>query len=797
MIYPKKNSKIQIKWKVSPYDYSKEIENNIQIKTALKYDVPIKHVKVIPEFLMIDSQGKKLSLTKDIIANIQDSAFQQQLFAEYLEINKISDYDFSKIEEIDKEVNSYIDYNQYEKFKKFKLKWIKWDNFLSYGKDNFFDFSELNGLVLLHGVEPYQNQSGKTTFAIDLFHFLLFGKTSKTEVLAQVFNKHIAEATEVRVEGCITIDNVDYLIKRTLSRPVLNKRTSKSKVTQKVEYFKILADSSIEELYDEVESQSGESVMHTNKIIKESIGSESDFDLMICATASNLDALVDMKDTERGRLLSKWIGLLLLEDKETVAKKIYNENVKRQLLSNIYNRETLIEDIKQIENDNKSLSERIRLNDDTLKNIEKDIILLEDNKTSLMNSRENVDSSVLKLDITTLKQNINTIIEKGKNKKNEIEIIEAKLKEFNDEDFDQVILDKKIQEMQQAEISLAELRINFKNIQTQIKSLRESEFCPTCGRKYENVNNEPKIQELETTLKEMTIEGKKISKNIEQYKTEVNTLKIKQQRNIEKNNLFIKKAVLETQVSELKIQYQDKNHQYKEFLKNSEAIEKNNKLELSIRNVDANLKEKRNQQHYLSIEVNNDTNKILNNNKIIEEKKLIIEKIQQEMILEKHWKIYLDMVGKNGIIKMVLRKALPIINANLNSLLSNVCDFNLQVEINEKNEIGFFLIKNGIKSPLSSGSGFELTCSSLALRSVLAKISSLPKPNFLILDEVLGRVAQTNFDNMKLLYDKILEDYDFIIQVTHIEAVKDWHDYIISVSKESNISKIAVMKNKR
>ena len=41
------------------------------------------------------------------------------------------------------------------------------------------------------------------------------------------------EATEVNVEGCISIDGVDYVIKRTVTRPSLAKRTDKSKVSHK------------------------------------------------------------------------------------------------------------------------------------------------------------------------------------------------------------------------------------------------------------------------------------------------------------------------------------------------------------------------------------------------------------------------------------------------------------------------------------------------------------------------------------------------------------------------------------
>ena len=99
---------------------------------------------------------------------------------EYLKVNDIKDYDYEFITAIDKDINDRIDYQVYDKLRKFRIKWIKFDNFQSYGSGNCFDFSNLHGLVLLNG-EP-ANQSGKTTFAVDLFHFLLFGKTSKAKV---------------------------------------------------------------------------------------------------------------------------------------------------------------------------------------------------------------------------------------------------------------------------------------------------------------------------------------------------------------------------------------------------------------------------------------------------------------------------------------------------------------------------------------------------------------------------------------------------------------------------------------
>jgi tRNA A37 threonylcarbamoyladenosine biosynthesis protein TsaE len=189
MITPGKNSKIVFHWKVSPYDYSKDKENSIISKASKKFSIPKDRIKVIPNFIALNEKGETFEINKDIIQNIQSPEFQIKLFKEYLDSNNISDYDFDLIRKIDSEINGKIDYQVYDKYRRYSIKWVKWDNFLSYGADNYFDFSNLNGIVLLSG----ENQSGKTTFGIDLIHFLLFGKTDKAEVQSKIFNKHLPE----------------------------------------------------------------------------------------------------------------------------------------------------------------------------------------------------------------------------------------------------------------------------------------------------------------------------------------------------------------------------------------------------------------------------------------------------------------------------------------------------------------------------------------------------------------------------------------------------------------------------
>ena len=69
-------------------------------------------------------------------------------------------------------------------------------------------------------------------------------------------------------------------------------------------------------------------------------------------------------------------------------------------------------------------------------------------------------------------------------------------------------------------------------------------------------------------------------------------------------------------------------------------------------------------------------------------------------------------------------------------------------------------------------------------------MSTFSKPCFVVFDEILGGIADENYDNVKLLYDKIVKDYSFILEITHLKAIADWHTTSLVVKKEDNISRI-------
>lgn len=792
MIDVKPKSKIHMHWKVSPYDYSKEKLNSMESAISKKYGIPRDKVKVIPEFVLTDINGDKVSMNEEIIQNIQDPVFQVKLFKEWLELNKITDCDFDLIKKIDSEINARIDYQIYDKYKRYSIKWIRWDNFLSYGAGNVFDFTNIGQLVLLSS-EP-ANQGGKTTFCIDLIRFLLFGTSTRYRTQAELFNQHIPTATSVVAEGCITIDGVDYIIKRTVSRPALERRSDKSKTVQKVEYYKVVGDNK-ESLEEYIDDQQEENSVQTNKVIKEAIGRESDFDLIMSVTDKTLDDLVEKKETERGRLLARWIGLLPIEEKDKIAREKFNQEIKPFLLSNQYNTETLTQEIQAYEINIKSLKDNNKKYKAENKKLDKEIENLEGTKATLLSSKKTIDDNLLKIDITTLKKQIENCVTDGKRKSDELESIDKELKEIGDVDFSVEEFDKLQDDLRRLHGERVLIGERYKTTSHNIEHLKKSEVCPTCGRKLDNVDNSSKIKELESELATIEEEGKKKRSEIEDVTKKIEQRKKDRESYTRKSALMMKKSALEVSREKLRGEYREKNQFLKEYNENSEAIERNNKIDIDIRNTEVIIGGKRNTRETNLYCISTNETEIKNEEKQISDRKDVIAKIKEEEIIVKHWKLYIELVGKNGISKMVLRRTLPIINARLSQLLNEVCDFDVEVGIDAKNDVTFYLIKDGVYKNLHGGSGFELTAAALALRAVLADMSTIPRCNTLVLDEVWGRVSKENYENMKNLITKIAQSYDTMILISHLDEIRDWCQNHIVVRKENNVSTLLLRQN--
>ena len=798
MVKVNKTDKLVFDLHMHQVDYNKQREDTLRREIAEKYGVPLRNVTVNFVPITVDDKGERMSLASDVIANIQDPKFQRTLFEDYIKAKGIEDADLDGIFAIDDRVNDFVDFDAYSSYAAYKFKYVKWDNYLSYGPGNYFDFTKLKGLVLLNG-QP-ENQCGKTTFAIDLLRFALFGKAHKSPDLGSVFNIYRPEDTEVVVEACIEINGVDYVIRRTITRPPLKKRTEKSKAKQKVEYFKLVNGE-----YEGMENCEGESGTETNDIIRRSVGSLEDYNLIISATSKSLGDLLDMGQTDKGRLFSRWLGLLSIEKKEEVAKSMWKDNVLPKLLSNSYNKadiekeideldKLIVEDGKLIEDENKRLSESKKRLEEYEKRRDKTLL-----------ERKEVKEEVSKLDVTTIENRMKTAERELEAKRAEMRKHKDEYAPVKDAKFDEdrlTALTKQKEgleaDVRKVELENAGLKVNIKTVKTEIERIQgliDGGKCPTCGQKIDVTEQTGHIDGHKKEIKSLIDSGVANKKKIDEWNNEITnigkeiTALEKMRSDVQlKGNLELRMVAIKSNIDSLKLQIEKYNGQLSEIENNKENIRINNDVMSRIRTIDESVRSENASRETMIRNIESLKSEVSSVEKKIEERRKVIGELEKEEGLIRNWTLYQQMVGKNGIVKIVLKRALPLINNEVARLLDGLCDFNVEVTVSDDNKVCMDLVRGGQRLDLgSSASGFETVMASIALRHSLAGIATLPKPNFTVLDEVLDGVAVSNYDNVRELFARMAKSYDFIMHITHNEMLNDWHDMNVCVTKGEDL----------
>jgi DNA repair exonuclease SbcCD ATPase subunit len=230
----------------------------------------------------------------------------------------------------------------------------------------------------------------------------------------------------------------------------------------------------------------------------------------------------------------------------------------------------------------------------------------------------------------------------------------------------------------------------------------------------------------------------------------------------------------------------------KKYNLNLEAIEHNKRIDIAVSKVKTDLSVEEHTKDELLTKIERVSNELKTLRDGIITKTKLIETIKKEEEVEKIFKIYIDLIGKKGISKLVLRSVLPIINSEVQRLLEDVTDFEVEIFMDDKNDVQFLINKDNTSKLLKSGSGLEKTASSLALRAVLGKMSTMPMPNFITFDEVLGKVAAENLEKLKGLFDKIKDMYEIVFLITHNDLVKDWSSNVLTINKIDNISRLTI-----
>ncbi|MBC8428200.1 MAG: hypothetical protein H8D94_01880 [Candidatus Pelagibacter sp.] len=231
----------------------------------------------------------------------------------------------------------------------------------------------------------------------------------------------------------------------------------------------------------------------------------------------------------------------------------------------------------------------------------------------------------------------------------------------------------------------------------------------------------------------------------------------------------------------------EKIHKYYDFEEKIKQNSINNKkiLEITDDIMSINVESKK---------LDNEHKKILSNLSIAKNEKAHIENDIQKLIdIEQKildYDLYLMVMSKDGIPYELISKTIPSIEREINEVLDNMMvGFTLELKMEDKN-IDTFICYGDDKWNLELSSGMERFVSSLAIRIGLINVSTLPRPNFLVIDEGFGALDSDNIANMNGAFNYLKTQFDFVMIITHLDTVKDYMDTLIPINVKGGFSKV-------
>ena len=767
------NPFIKVTWDDIPENFTQERIKRVRSYFQNKYNS--KNVTVLTRAIDRNS-GNELDI--DLDQNVMDTTYQRNLMSQFVMANDMG-VDIDLIKRLDDKVNAKIadEIEIDTKYKRVYVKKIKFSNFLSFGDNNVLDVEKLGGITVIDSNPP--NFGGKSVLAVDLILFLFFNTTTKTTKAIDIFNR-FRKVNEVFVQGEVEIDGSEYIIIRKIKR----KKTKKGEwsVSTSLEFLERKKDGSLQNF-------TGEQRRETEKFIKESIGTMNDFLLTVLSTAGNLESLIESKPTERGNVLSRFIGLEVLKDKESTCKKMYSEWSKK-LISNVYNIEELKQDIKKEKQEKITQSEKNVDNQKKLNKVETELV--ENNKTR----DELIGKKFLDIDIEIQKVNPRLVKESLDENNLKLLSLDLKLKAYGDkeipEEVDLEVLSVKTKDRDKTLHKKIQNTTNLKSLNKTLKNLIESEICPTCKQPLKDVDHTPEIESLKKEISTLntTIENEetkliKLNEIVENITTKKIIFDDYEKELLKKERVILEIGKKELEINKIK-------EKLKKWESNKNKLEENANLDKKILTIDSKLDILKSDKDNLIREIEGNINKIKNSEDLIVEHNIKISKIKKENEVEEVFRAYLTVFGKNGIIKTIVKSVVPKLNSELMRLLSDVTNFMTEIRVNDKNEVEFWMVDNntGVEKLLVTGSGFEKTLASLAIRTVLTKVSCLPRPNITVFDEVLGKVSNENLEQVGTFFSRVKDYFENVFLITHNPLVREWSDNVVTINKENNISKL-------
>jgi exonuclease SbcC len=607
----------------------------------------------------------------------------------------------------------------------------------------------------------------------------------------------------------ITVDDKDYVIERSSEKYIKKLRGEETlEAKTDTEFYSL-------DLMGEKEILNGMSRQDTDKNIRRLFGTIDDF--LMTSMASQLDSLTFINEgsTKRKEILAKFLDLEVFDRKFKMAKEDSQETKAMLKKLEGVDYESEISSVQFSLDQNELKTER---NKNTCNQLKQEMLVLDENIRNIQLEIDSVPTELIDINLITDKlnkcqnkiQNLYSENESlqdviGQNQLLFTKIIDF-IEEFKVEEYESKkdFIDGKKDDLSRALQSISQ---ETDKITLYKKKLNLLEEVP-CGSEYSHCKfikdaygakdllqiSESKIAKTSIVVNDL---GKEIYESepekVEEYLNKYNQLLEKKngiassvasdQVTLEKNKSSILK--LRVEIDSLK----DKSETYfqnKELIDNLEVLMDRRSKETSKRNeMQKNYDSCQEDLASLYRQHGSLEQKLINLN----EDKRNLEELSSEYSA---YDLLMTCCHTNGISYDVIKKRLPLINSEISKILTNIVEFEIFIENDEKKINIFIKHPKHDPRPLELGSGAEKTIASMAIRLAFLTVSNLPKPDVFILDEPGTALDEENMEGFIRILDMVKSYFKTVILISHLDSLKDCVDQQIIIDKNNGYAYVNV-----
>jgi DNA repair exonuclease SbcCD ATPase subunit/predicted phosphodiesterase len=733
--------------------------------------------------------------------DLRDPVVQEKLIREYLKDFDLTEEMIQEVLTINHRMNSQMgDFEDVSRNLHWRLKSLEWDNLFNYGEGNRVNFDKLSGVVGIFG----ENYSGKSS-TIDSLCYALFNNTSKN--VRKSYDIINQNKKNCRAKATIELSGQEYVIERTSEKYVKRLKGEESNEAKTDVNFTVL------DATGESQELNGTTRMETDRNIGKYFGTMEDF--LLTSMSSQTDSLTFIKEgcTKRKEILAKFLDLLLFEGKYKLANAEASElkGLVRALEGRDYDNEiaaaaadlvrsenalkdqkhkcdTLLAEIEEVKGEVATINEQVA-------SIPAEIIDAEKTKSLLISLRE---------DKKNLKETLKTTESSSKTETQLLEKINDFLSSFDVEEYkkrkeDISSLESQISKLTSEETSASE-RLKVANKKASL--LKEV----PCGDKFlhcklleDATKAQGRLPTLENNLYNITSRKEQKAKELMLLNPEMTTTRLdkhaqllekkrEKERIISESKILIDKFALEISSKERHIEDLEKD--LENYEKNRDAIEN---LESLLK--DKKLKERRIKELDQGVDAcEEEMMGLYKVNGSLEEKLTSLEQSRETLHRKREefaaYDYYLQCMHSHGISSDIVKKRLPVINAEITKVLSNVVDFEVYLETDGRKLDVFIKHPKFDPRPIELGSGAEKTLAAIAIRLALLSVSTLPRGDVFILDEPGTALDENNMEGFNRIVDLIKTQFNKVVLISHLDSLKDAADVTIDIDKKDGFAHI-------